>query len=157
VGYSAGEFIRDIVADTKQHARTVAFIASETPVNPERNFPGGTISNENLLANKKSQGAWHLRYLVENTYRAVNGDDSIDLDEIFSIDSATVEDVPALIAELSQPTYSTNAASKIVIDKAPEGCRSPNRFDACMIAFAPTRAGLRITAEILYQTSRKIM
>jgi phage terminase large subunit len=157
VGYSAGEFIRDIVADTKQHARTVAFIASETPVNPERNFPGGTIKNEDLLANKKSQGAWHLRYLVENTYRAVNGDDSIDLDEIFSIDSATVEDVPALIAELSQPTYTTNTASKIVIDKAPEGCRSPNRFDACMIAFAPSKAALRITAEVLYQTSRKMM
>jgi phage terminase large subunit len=156
VGYSAGEFIRDLASDTKQHARAVPFIASESPIDPTRKFPGGTINNEDLLANKKSQGAWHLRYLVENTYRAVNGDTTIDRDEIFSIDSATVEDVPALIAELSQPTYTTNTASKIVIDKAPEGCRSPNRFDACMIAFAPAQATLRITAEILEVTSRKM-
>jgi phage terminase large subunit len=165
VGYSAGEFIRDLVADATDEreahltpkVRAVPFIASEAPENPSRNFPGGTIKNEDLLSNKKSQGAWHLRFLVENTYRAVNGDTSIDLDEIFSIDSETVADVPALIAELSQPTYSTNTAGKIVIDKAPDGCRSPNRFDATMIAFAPGQARLRITREVLdslYRTPR---
>ena len=162
VGYSAGEFIRDLVADATERREAyrmpqviaVPFIASEAPENPSRNFPGGKIKNEDLLANKKSQGAWHLRYLVENTYRAVNGDTTIDLDEIFSIDSDTVADVPALIAELSQPTYSVNTAGKIVIDKAPEGCRSPNRFDACMIAFAPCKAVLRITQAVLETTSR---
>jgi phage terminase large subunit len=154
VGYSAGEFIDELVADSGQDVRAVPFIASESPVNPLRRFPGGTIKNEDLLANKKSQGAWHLRYLVENTYRAVNGDNTVDLDDILSIDSETVEDIPALIAELSQPTYTTNTAGKIIVDKAPEGARSPNRFDAVMIAFAPAKATLHITDEVIAATAR---
>ena len=143
VGYSAGEFIQDLVKGTGQQMRATPFIASEAPENPTRRFPGSTIKNEDLLANKKSQGAWHLRYLIENTYRAVNGDTKVNRDEIFSIDSKTVEDIPGLLAELSQPTHDTNPAGKIVIDKTPEGCRSPNRFDACMIAFAPRRETMK--------------
>jgi phage terminase large subunit len=148
-GYSVGEFMDGITAETEQKMYAQPFIASEAPENPTAPFPGGTILNENLLANKKSQGAWNLRRLVENTYRAVNGDATIDLDEILSIDSATVQDVNALIAELSQPTYSVNTAGKIVVDKAPEGTRSPNRFDATMIAFFPWNGPLNISPDVI--------
>jgi len=44
-----------------------------------------------------------------------------------------------LISELSQPTYSQNTVGKIVINKTPEGSRSPNLADAVMIVFAPTK------------------
>jgi phage terminase large subunit len=149
VGYSVGEFVDGLTEGTEQEMRAEPFIASEAPESPKRPFPGGTILNENLLANKKSQGAWNLRRLVENTYRAINGDTTIDPDEIFSIDSDTVEDIPALIAELSQPTYSTNTAGKICIDKAPDGARSPNRFDATMIAYFPHNGPLQIHEDVL--------
>ena len=39
--------------------------------------------------------------------------------------------------ELSQPTYTVNGVGKIVIDKAPEGTKSPNLADAVMIAYQP--------------------
>jgi hypothetical protein len=48
-------------------------------------------------------------------------------------------DIGALIMELSQPTYSLDTTGKIVVDKAPEGARSPNRADAVMIFCAPRR------------------
>jgi hypothetical protein len=38
--------------------------------------------------------------------------------------------------ELSRPTYSLNGAGKIIIDKAPDGMKSPNLYDAVMIRFA---------------------
>ena len=148
-GYSVGEFMDGMTQETRQDMHAQPFIASEAPENPTQAFPGGTILNENLLANKKAQGAWNLRRLVENTYRAINGDTTIDPDEIFSIDSETVEDIPALLAELSQPTYSVNTAGKIVCDKAPDGARSPNRFDATMIAFFPHQGPLAISDEVL--------
>lgn len=135
-GYSVDEFARDLLAGTDQKVRLTAFIASEAPENPTRCFPGGTIKNEDLLKNKKAQAGWNLRYLVENTHRAVNGDTSVDLDEIFSIDSDTVQDISALLQELSQPTYFTNTAGKIEVDKSPLGCRSPNRYDAVAISYA---------------------
>jgi hypothetical protein len=50
-----------------------------------------------------------------------------------------VNDIRSLIIELSQPTYSQNAVGKIVVDKMPDGTRSPNKADAVMIAFAPIK------------------
>ena len=41
--------------------------------------------------------------------------------------------------ELSQPTYSQNSNGKILVDKKPDGARSPNKADSVMIAFAPIR------------------
>lgn len=136
-GYSVDEFARDLLADAQQKPKVTAFIASEAPENPTKDFPGGTIKNEDLVKNKKAQAGWTLRYLVENTHRAVNGDKSVDLDEILSIDSETVADIPALLAELSQPTFSTNTAGLIEVDKSPAGSKSPNRFDAVAISYCP--------------------
>jgi hypothetical protein len=42
-----------------------------------------------------------------------------------------------LIMELSQPTFSINGVGKIVVDKQPDGTKSPNLGDATMIAYAP--------------------
>lgn len=48
-----------------------------------------------------------------------------------------LEELPQLIQGLSQPTYSINAAGKVLIDKVPSGARSPNLADAVCIAFNP--------------------
>lgn len=140
-GYSVDEFARDLLAGTDQKARVTAFLASESPENPKKHFPGGTITNEDLLKNKKAQAGWNLRYLVENTHRAVNGDTSVDRDEIISFDSDTItkEDIGSLISELSQPTFHTTTLDKIEVDKSPAGMKSPNRYDAVAIAFAPKK------------------
>jgi phage terminase large subunit len=46
------------------------------------------------------------------------------------------------VLELSQVTYSPSSAGKIVIDKTPDGARSPNLADSVLIAFSPTPRGL---------------
>ena len=37
-----------------------------------------------------------------------------------------------------------NAAGKVVVDKAPDGAKSPNLADAAVIAFAPDSASITI-------------
>ena len=70
-------------------------------------------------------------------------------DEIISIASGAPHR-QRLMTELSQPTYSINAVGKVVIDKAPEGAKSPNLADSVMINFATAkRAPMRISDDAL--------
>jgi len=74
--------------------------------------------------------------LFQNTYRAVEEGMDYNPDEIISI-SGTLGKKSKLIVELSQPTYSVNGVGKIVVDKKPDGTKSPNLADSVMIAYAP--------------------
>ena len=44
-----------------------------------------------------------------------------------------------LISELIQPQFKQNNSGKILIDKLPDGARSPNLADSVMMAFAPMK------------------
>lgn len=105
--------------------------------------------NQDFFANMKAQAWWSLRTRFQNTYRAVVGGEAINKDAIISI----AADLPLrnrLITELSQPTYSISTIGKIVVDKKPDGTRSPNLADAVMIRFATTtKPPMRITADML--------
>lgn len=94
-------------------------------------------TNEDLLKNAKAQGWWALRRRFQLTYRAVVEKLPYNPDDIISI-SSKIKDYNKLIAELSQPTYSQDSNGKILVNKMPDGARSPNLSDSCMIAFAPT-------------------
>ena len=59
-----------------------------------------------------------------------------------------------LAVQLSQPTYSLNNAGKILIDKAPDNVSSPDLADAVTMCFAPRRAAMVISAQLLQATSR---
>ena len=93
--------------------------------------------NKDFFMNAKAQSWWALRIRFQNTYRAVVEGQAVEPDEIISINPALPE-LTALTMELSQPTYTINQVGKIVIDKAPEGTKSPNLADAVMIAFNPS-------------------
>lgn len=98
----------------------------------------GARKNEDFFANHKAQSWWSLRERFEKTHRAITDGAVFDPDELISIS----EDIPAgtrtkLIAQLSQPTYSINTVGKVVIDKTPDGTRSPNDADSVMILYAP--------------------
>jgi hypothetical protein len=82
------------------------------------------------------------------TYRAVVEKMDYKPDDIISI-SSDLTLLTALTAELSQPTYSLNNTGKIVIDKAPDGTKSPNLADSVMIAYAYRRPQLKIDAGAL--------
>jgi len=102
--------------------------------------PGRT--NEDFFANAKAQAWWSLRRRFQLTYRAIVEKLPVDHGDIISISSA-IPDYKKLLVELSQPTYSQNNNGKILIDKQPPGCKSPNLADCVMIAFAPVPGARR--------------
>lgn len=102
--------------------------------------------NKDFFANAKAQSWWHLRKLFRNTFRAIEGMD-YDPDEIISISSA-IENKERLLMELSQPTWSKNAVGKILVDKQPEGTKSPNLADSVMINYAPMNTAMDIWAKL---------
>ena len=101
----------------------------------------GARTNDDMFMNRKAQGWWMLRLRFQATYRAVIENMPFDPSDIISFDSDTIDpgDLAKLMQELSQPTYDTNTIGKIVIDKAPDGTRSPNYADAVMILYAPRK------------------
>lgn len=95
-------------------------------------------TNKDYFANTKAQAWWSLRMRFLRTYRAVvMGHPVADPDELISI-SSRLPQLAKLTLELSQPTFSENGAGKILINKQPDGAKSPNLADSVMIAFSPT-------------------
>jgi phage terminase large subunit len=109
----------------------------------------GNRTNEDMFSNAKAQAWWSLRQRFMVTWRAVmegvNAD--FDSDKMISLSSA-IKEIRELKSELSQVTYKHNEAGKIVINKAPDGHKSPNRADAVVIAFAPISRGIRVVGTI---------
>lgn len=103
--------------------------------------------NKDFFVNAKAQGGWHLRKLFRNTFRALQGME-YDPDEIISI-SSTMENKDRLLMELSQPTWSKNATGKILVDKQPDGTKSPNLADSVMIAYAPMEMPIVISDDFM--------
>lgn len=121
----------------------IAFRGSGEVVKPMAQTVPGRI-NKDMFANAKAQAWWALRMRFQATFRAVNGEDVEDADNLISI-SSKIPCLAKLCMELSQPTYSLNGSGKILIDKSPEGTKSPNLADSVMIAFSSSQMS---TAEI---------
>ncbi|PHM39281.1 bacteriophage TerL protein [Xenorhabdus mauleonii] len=109
--------------------------------------PGDAFStarlNQDFFANAKAQAWWSLRTRFQKTYRAVTEEHFYDPDELISISG----DMPLkdkLLIELSQPTYSVNSVGKIIVDKKPDGTKSPNLADSVMINYAPMDTSMEI-------------
>lgn len=131
----------------KKIANAVMFRGSGAVVKPESQMVKGRL-NKDFFQNLKSQSWWNLRLRFEKTHNAIVSGLNYDLDEIISLPSGT-PNLNKLIIELSQPTWSINNIGKVVIDKQPDGVKSPNLADAVMMAFAPLQTGLRINADEL--------
>lgn len=103
--------------------------------------------NRDFFANAKAQGWWHLRKLFRNTWRAREGMD-YDPDQIISI-NGNMKNKDRLLTELSQPTWSKNTVGKILVDKQPDGTKSPNLADSVMIAYAPMEMPIVISDDFM--------
>lgn len=103
--------------------------------------------NKDFFANMKAQAWWALRLRFQATYRAIVEHLPYDVDDLISI-APQLPELLALTMELSQPTYSINTVGKIVIDKAPDGMRSPNLADAVMICYQPASRMLELWAKL---------
>jgi len=91
--------------------------------------------NKDFFVNAKAQNYWRLRIRFQNTFRAVIEGMEYNQDDIISIPSDLPERLK-LVSQLSQPTYEKNGAGKILVNKTPDGMRSPNHADVVMILFS---------------------
>jgi phage terminase large subunit len=117
------------------------FRGSGEVANPKKEMVKGR-KNADFFLNRKAQAWWSLRLRFQETYRAVEAKKKgeiyqFDKDEIISIDPA-MPDIHKLVIELSQPTYELTTVGKVLINKSPDGARSPNLADAVMMVFAPS-------------------
>lgn len=111
-------------------------------------------TNKDYFANRKAQSWWSLRGRFQKTYRWVVEGVPCSSDDIISI-SSKVPLYLKLVAELSQPTFNVNQVGKILIDKKPDGMKSPNLADSAMIKFASIeQAPMKITADMIAQVQR---
>lgn len=130
----------------KREIAVTKFQGSSAVLDPEGKIPqlDGDESkdalertNKDYFANAKAQAWWSLRLRFLRTYRAVvQGHPVTDPDALISI-SSKLPTLAKLTLELSQPTFSENGAGKLLINKQPDGTKSPNLSDSVMIAYAP--------------------
>ena len=95
--------------------------------------------NEDFFQNLKAQAWWNLKQRFQNTYRAVVDGMPFDPDNIISL-SSKIPLLWKLVTELSQATVVYSKTGKIMIDKSPDGMKSPNCADSLVIRFAPQKS-----------------
>lgn len=106
--------------------------------------------NEDMFGNRKAQAWWAVRDRVERTYKWVVEGIPCDPDDILSISSACPH-YRDLVTEMSRPTVVwSRVTNKMLIDKSPDGTKSPNLADALMIRFsAPKHAQMIINPQAI--------
>lgn len=132
--------------------RVEAFRGSGAVLNPTGQDVKGR-TNEDFFQNLKAQSWWTLRRRFEQTFRAINGE-TYDPTMLISL-PATLPLLDKLTAELSQPTYSLNAVGKIVVDKKPDGARSPNLGDVVMMLMGRGRRTMTISSEAVQRAGTR--
>lgn len=95
----------------------------------------GGRTNQDYFANRKAQNWWLMRKRAQRTHRWITEGIKCNPDDLLSISPKDPNHMK-LVAELSQATYKTNGVGKIVVDKAPDGMKSPNLADAAVINYA---------------------
>jgi len=117
----------------------IPFRGSAAVVDPDKLVEGTNRTNLDYFKNLKAQAWFGLRTRFRNTYRWVVEGKPCDPSKIISI-SPTCRNRDRLVIELSQPVYTQDGAGKMLIDKVPEGAKSPNLADSVMMRNAPHKA-----------------
>lgn len=126
----------------------IAFRGSGGVKDPEREDVKGR-KNKDYFQNAKAQGWWALRRRFKKTFDWVTKDKACDPDEVICIPS-TVPFFTRLTSELSQPIYSQSTIGKMMVDKKPDGTKSPNLADAVMMLYAKAeRLPMKISDDAL--------
>ncbi len=143
---------RIIQEELKTHINVKSFRSSAAVWKPESNMVEG-IKNEDMFANRKAQAWWQLRFRFLNTYRAVQEGIKCNPSSIISI-PGNLKNLNKLQLELSQPTYSKNGAGKIIVNKKPDGAKSPNLADSVMMCYHDGYNIIKITQSMIDEISR---
>lgn len=108
--------------------------------------PGEIVRlNGDYFENAKAQGWFDLRARFQRTYRArqmaATGEDwrkAYSPDDLVSL-NPKMPGLSRVTVQLSQPTYTAAKSGKMMIDKTPDGGKSPNEADSIMMRFAPRK------------------
>jgi len=92
--------------------------------------------NKDFYDNMKAQAWWSLRTRFFKTFKAVTEGVVYPCDDLISLDSS-MSLLLTLAKELAQPTRGTSGRLKMIVDKKPDGTRSPNLADSGVQAFFP--------------------
>jgi phage terminase large subunit len=109
-----------------------------------------SLMNGEFFHNMKAQAWWSIRTRFYKTWRVIDamkavasGDTSVIVpqyppDELISLDSVSLGAMLApLMAELAQPTRGESTRMRMIVEKKPNGTRSPNLADAVIQCFFP--------------------
>lgn len=100
-----------------------------------------SLQNKDFFDNLKAQAWWSIRTRFYKTFKAVTEGVRYNPDELISIDSR-ITLLEQLKKELIQPTVGHSSRLKLLIEKKPDGMRSPNLADSGVMAFFPVTDGL---------------
>ncbi len=95
--------------------------------------------NEDFFENLKAQAWWNLARRFERTWRAINEPGFTWRPEDLIVIPSELPLRLKLEKELSQPVAGKSARLKLLINKTPEGTKSPNLGDAVAMAFWPVQ------------------
>ncbi len=111
----------------------------------QRVIPGDndTPTNFEFYENLKAQAWWSLARRLERTYNMVTNPNRhrYDVEDLISFNSETLGQarLRQIEKELCQVTRSLSKRGKLMINKSPEGTRSPNVGDSIAINYTPAK------------------
>lgn len=95
-----------------------------------------SLQNKDFFDNLKAQAWWSLRTRFYKTFKARTEGIVYPTDELISLDGK-MPLLEQLKKELAQPTAGHSSRLKLLIEKKPDGMRSPNLADSGVLAFFP--------------------
>lgn len=137
---------------TAQQLQMVPWNAGAAVIDPGFNIILGddkSPMNQDYFHNMKAQAWWSVRTRFYKTWRAITQGINYPVSELISIDSH-IENRHQLEKELAQPTVGQSSTLKMLINKKPEGTRSPNIADALIMAYNPIPEHYAIVAQGSY-------
>ena len=129
-----------VINEDRKHAvkvSTEAFHGGSEVLRKDDEYIEGR-TNGDFFENFKAQSWWGLRDRFKLTHDAVTMGKQFNPSDIISI-SSKCSHLAKLQTELSQPTYGKTGKGKIIINKSPQGTKSPNLSDSVNIAFSESK------------------
>lgn len=95
-----------------------------------------SVTNGQMFYNMKAQAWWSLRTRFYKTHLAVTTGAVYRDDELISLDSR-MPLLHQLMKELAQAVKTSNGSLQMIVDKQPDGTKSPNLADAGVMMYFP--------------------
>ncbi len=127
-----------------RHLTVRGWNAGASPQEPEKNIIKGDAEspkNKDYFENLSIQAYHLLAQRFYKTYLAVTKGREYPHDELISI-SSDIEQLDEIVIELSQATQTFSKKGKKMLQKTPEGGKSPNLADCIKMCYCPVRKGV---------------